>query len=136
MTKYEAAWMPSVVGEMIQDGWSRRQVARYLRVHPRTLEKWERCRRYPAVRVALKGGMSPEETAEALLTRLAMGQVTIEDTMKRVGGKTVFHRVLKQVPPNPAAVILWLQTHLPERWGEAKVAGMDRWARGVVLGCG
>jgi len=128
--KYAAETMPEIVRQKLSVGWSRGRVARYLRVRARVLDEWER--RYPEMREALQAETVMVDAAvEEALYRLATGFERTEVMLTRNGQKKTVRCVIKQVPPNIQAIILWLKNRQPRYWG-GKVAEeprVDEWAR-------
>ena len=128
--------MPGVAREIMRAGGTREDVARRLRVRPRTLAKW--ARRYTALRDALREeNQVTVEQMEELLVQLARGYRYTETTVTIAGEAKKRMLYYRQARPSVAAISLWLRRQdlktaaqvkrKAEVEEEAEEEGMSRW---------
>ena len=132
--KYLPEVMPALARAKMRAGWSREQLANYLRVHPRTLLQWELL--YPAFRDALgEANVSATAEVEARLLRATQACRYTEVVVEIAGAtkkRKIYHRKAR---PNITAMTFWLKHREASRWGgqaseeTEEEPGMDNWSQ-------
>lgn len=111
--------MNEVVRKLALLGLTDEQLAGFLEVSARTLNRWKS--RYPAFRQSLMAGkvVADANVAEALY-RSAVGQWIETETVYRVdGGRLEVIGIKSYRPPDPGAAKLWLINRRPKDWRRA-----------------
>ena len=119
------------------EGWARdglidKQIAQNMGISSQTYYEWQKA--YPELSDAIKKGKAPvdREVENALLKR-ALGFQYTETTEeiyttgeKDANGQPVIkerhiRKVTKEMPPDTAAIFIWLKNRMPERWRDKPV---------------
>ena len=108
-------------GLLLLEGWAREglteeQIAKNMGISYRTLSEWKV--RFPQILQAIKKGKAPVdfEVENALLKR-ALGYDWEETTTEVYGsGEKHIKKVTRHVPPDVAAIAIWLKTRKPTKW--------------------
>ena len=108
-------------GLLMLQGWAREgltdeQIAKNIGIRAATLYEW--MKRFPEISDAIKKGKAPVdvEVENALLKR-ALGYDWEEVTTEAYGdGSTHVKKVKRHVPPDVAAIAIWLKNRKPTKW--------------------
>lgn len=117
--KYQEWLTPD--GLLLLEGWARdgltdEQIAQKIGINPATLYKW--MDRFAEIGKAIKKGKAPVDIqVENALLKRALGY-DYEETVTEVfsDGKKHVRKVKKHMPPDVAAMAIWLKNRKPTKW--------------------
>lgn len=99
-----------------RDGLTDEEIAKKMGICPATLYVWKE--RFAEIAESIKKGKAViDYEVEQTLLKKAMGH-TIKETRKEVdaNGKKRVVEIVREVPPDTAALIFWLRNRKPDRW--------------------
>ena len=103
-----------------RDGLTEKEIADNMGIAYSTLREWKE--KYPALSAPLKEGKDvPDRRAENALFKRVVGCKIAEETINYGPDDEVLSRkvVIKELPPEPGAIKMWLKNRMPEKWREA-----------------
>lgn len=117
--KYQEWLTPD--GLLLIEGWAREgatdeQIAQKIGIAPKTLYQW--IDRFGEIGKAIKKGKAPVDfQVENALLKRALGY-DYEETITEVygDGKKHVRKVKKHMPPDVAAMAIWLKNRKPTKW--------------------
>ena len=99
-----------------RDGLTDEEIAKKMGICPATLYVWKE--RFAEIAESIKKGKAViDYEVEQTLLKKAMGH-TIKETRKEVdaNGKKRVVEIVREVPPDTAALIFWLRNRKPDKW--------------------